>query len=1091
MNRRIIVLTVSMASLLTAGAVAPMWTRDVRISPDGKTIAFTYKGDIYSVGVNGGRATRLTSQPSLEWAPVWSPDGTKIAFASDRNGGSDVYIMDATGGTATRLTYHSAAETPMAFTPDGLNVVFGAAIQDTPSSAMFPTGRLTEVYKVPVGGGRVSQILSTPAEMISYLPDGQSFLYHDVKGLENIWRKHHTSSVTRDIWMYDAKSGKHTNLTNRGGEDRNPVLSPDKKRVYFLSERDGGSFNVYSFSLDNPAAVTAETDFKTHPVRFLSQGADGTLAFAYDGEIWTKKPGQKAVKPAIDVVIDEPATDRKLRFGSGDASEALVSPDGKQMALVYRGDVFVTSVEHPSIKQITNTPQAEGDLSWSDDSKTLYYTSERDGHKNIYSARAGRPEDPNFSNATVITEKALFDPSEGIERNRPMISPDGKKMAFIEDRSKIMVMDLASKKVKQITDGTNYPQRDGGFAVEWAPDSRWLAAEIMDRRHDPYADIAIIDTETLETINLTNSGYFDMAPHWVLGGDAILFNSERYGMRNHASWGSMNDAMLIFLNRDAYDKYRLSEEDFALAKEVEKAQKKEKSKKDDTKASKKKSKNKGKDAEEKNPEPAKAIKIDRKGLEDRVVRLTPMSSDITAAALSDDGETLYYVSGGEEGTNLWKVALRKDDISLVKKLGNGRVAAIQTLPDGSAMFLLGNSIKKLDPKSSKLTPVNYSGDMMLDPGAERAAMLDFVYNEEKERFYNPNMHGVDWKAMTDHYRTFLPHIANNSDFSDLLSELLGELNVSHTGSGVSKRGPVSPTASLGVLYDMTFQGPGLRVAEIIENGPFDRSTTAMTPGAVITAINGQQMEKDEDPMKLLNGLAGKKTLVTFTTTSGAEKSEVILPLSQGSLNAALYDRWVKGREHYVDSISGGRLGYIHLQSMSDPSFRNAYSNVLGKYNDREGIVIDTRWNGGGRLHEDIEVLFSGKKYFTQVVRGRESCDMPSRRWNKPSIMVQCEANYSNAHGTPWVYKHVGLGKLVGAPVPGTMTSVNWVDLQDPSLYFGIPVVGYRLPDGSYLENKQLEPDILVLNDPATVVNGDDAQLRTAIEELLREIDSAK
>ena len=290
---------------------------------------------------------------------------------------------------------------------------------------------------------------------------------------------------------------------------------------------------------------------------------------------------------------------------------------------------------------------------------------------------------------------------------------------------------------------------------------------------------------------------------------------------------------------------------------------------------------------------------------------------------------------------------------------------------------------------------------------------------------------------------------------------------------------------------MTFEGPGLRVAEIIENGPFDRSTTAMVPGSIITAINGQAMEKDEDPMKQLNGLAGKKTLVTFTTPSGAEKSEVILPLSPGSLNAALYDRWVKGREHYVDSISGGRLGYIHLQSMSDPSFRNAYSNVLGKYNDREGIVIDTRWNGGGRLHEDIEVLFSGKKYFTQVVRGRESCDMPSRRWNKPSIMVQCEANYSNAHGTPWVYKHVGLGKLVGAPVPGTMTSVNWVDLQDPSLYFGIPVVGYRLPDGSYLENKQLEPDILVLNDPATVVKGDDAQLRTAIEELLRDIDSAK
>ena len=174
--------------------------------------------------------------------------------------------------------------------------------------------------------------------------------------------------------------------------------------------------------------------------------------------------------------------------------------------------------------------------------------------------------------------------------------------------------------------------------------------------------------------------------------------------------------------------------------------------------------------------------------------------------------------------------------------------------------------------------------------------------------------------------------------------------------------------------------------------------------------------------------------------------------------------------------------------MGDESFRDIYSDILGRYNDRDGIVIDTRFNGGGRLHEDIEVLFSGRKYVTQVIRGREACDMPSRRWNKPSIMLQCEANYSNAHGTPWVYKHQGLGKLVGAPVPGTMTSVSWERLQDPSLVFGIPVVGYRLSDGSYLENSQLEPDIKVANSPETIVKGEDTQLKAAVEELLKELE---
>ena len=185
------------------------------------------------------------------------------------------------------------------------------------------------------------------------------------------------------------------------------------------------------------------------------------------------------------------------------------------------------------------------------------------------------------------------------------------------------------------------------------------------------------------------------------------------------------------------------------------------------------------------------------------------------------------------------------------------------------------------------------------------------------------------------------------------------------------------------------------------------------------------------------------------------------------------------------------MGYVHIESMGDPSFRSVYSDILGKYNEREGIVIDTRFKAGGRLHEDIEVLFSGEKYFTQVVRGKEACDMPSRRWNKPSVMLIGEANYSNAHGTPWVYKHKDIGKLVGMPVPGTMTSVSWETLQDPSLVFGIPIVGYRLADGSYLENQQLEPDVKIMNQPDIIVKGRDEQLEKAVQVLLEELDRKK
>lgn len=1065
---------------LSASAITPMWLRDVKISPDGKQILFTYKGDIYKVATQGGDATRLTALDSYESMPIWSPDGKTIAFLSDRNGGQDIFTMSVNGGKATRITFSSELETPEAFTPDGKHIIFSAALQDPAESAMFPSRRLTELYSIPVNGGRTKMILASPAQMINFSTDGKSFLYQDQKGMEDEWRKHHTSSIARDVWFYDATTGKHTNLTNHAGEARNPVMGIDGKTVYFLSERNGGSMNVYSFPINNPQSVTAVTSFKTHPVRFLSQGADGTLAFTYNGEIYTKHSNSKPSKVAINITTDDDTPEKKLNVSSG-ASAATVSPDGKQVAFINRGELFVTSSEYTTTKQITHTAAAERQPSWAADNRTIAYTSERDGHWNIYTATISRKEDPNFSNATIIEEKALFD--DKIERTYPQYSPDGKELAFIQDRNKLMVMDVKSKKVRQVTDGSTYTRRNGGFNYSWSPDGKWFTLEVVDNMHDPYSDIAIVSANGGKITNITRSGYFDESPRWVMDGNAILFLSERYGMRNHASWGSMSDAMLVFLNQDAYDKYRLSEEDYELYKEVEKAQKKEASasNKDEKKSDKK-------DEKDNAEKSSKDINVELEGIEDRIVRLTPNSSDICGAIITKDSENLYYLSAVEKGYDLWKIKLRKPDAKIVSKLNAGYLS--MEMDKSGNIYLLGSkTMKKLAPASDKLTAITFSTTMKLDAPAEREYMFDYVARQEREMFYVKDMHGVDWDMMTKNYRQFLPHINNNYDFAELLSEWLGELNVSHTGGRYGGISATDVTASLGLLYDWTFDKNGLKVAEVIEKGPFDRSSSKVKPGCIIEKINGSEIKANEDYMPLLNGIAKKKTLVSiYNPESGERWDEVILPITSGAQSSLLYNRWIKQRAADVERWSNGRLGYVHIESMSDGSFREVYADVLGKYNHCEGIVIDTRWNGGGRLHEDIEVLFSGQKYFTQVVRGVEACDMPSRRWNKPSIMVQCEANYSNAHGTPWVYKHRGLGKLVGMPVPGTMTSVNWVTLQDPTLIFGIPVVGYRLPDGSYLENSQLEPDIKVANDPATVVTGEDTQLRTAVETLLKEID---
>ena len=1064
-------------------AATPLWLRDVQISPDGTEIAFCYKGDIYKVPSNGGTATQLTTQASYECSPIWSPDSKQIAFASDRNGNFDLFVMSADGGAARRLTTHSASEIPSTFTTDGNYILFSASIQDPANSALFPTSAMTELYKVPVTGGRTEQVLGTPAEMVCFDKSGKTFLYQDRKGFEDEWRKHHTSSITRDLWLYDSENGKHTNLTAHAGEDRNPVFAPDGQTVYFLSERDGSTFNVYSFPISSPQSLKTVTHFKTHPVRFLSMGSNGTLCYTYDGEIYTQKQGDKPQKVKIDIIRDDQNTIADLNFSNG-ATSATVSPDGKQVAFIVRGEVFVTSADYNTTKQITHTPAREAGLTFSPDNRTLAYASERNGNWELYMAKIARKEEANFPNATAIEEEVLL-PSDKTERTYPQFSPDGKELAFIEDRNRLMVLNLETKKVRQVTDGSTWFSTGGGFDYSWSPDGKWFTLEFIGNRHDPYSDIGMVSAQGGKIINLTNSGYTSGSPRWVLDGNAILFITERYGMRAHASWGSLNDVMLVFMNQDAYDKFRLSKEDYELQKELEKEQKNTtEAKKND----KKKGDNKEK-SEEKKEEKVKDIVVELNNIEDRIVRLTPNSSDLGSAIITKDGETLYYLSAFEGGYDLWKMNLRKKDTKLLHKMDAGW-ANMEMDKDGKNLFLLGsNTMQKMGTDSESLKPISYQAHVKMDLAAERDYMFNHVYKQEQKRFYNLNMHGIDWDAMTKAYRKFLPHIDNNYDFAELLSEYLGELNVSHTGGRFRPQLKGDATATLGLLYDWNHNGKGLLISEVVEKGPFDHARSKVKAGNIIEKIDGQEITPESDYSVLLNGKARKKTLVTLYNPQTKERwEEVVVPVSNGVMSDLLYARWVKQRAADVDKWSNGRLGYVHIESMGDDSFRSVYSDILGKYNNREGIVIDTRFNGGGRLHEDIEILFSGKKYFTQVVRGREACDMPSRRWNKPSIMVQCEANYSNAHGTPWVYSHQKIGKLVGMPVPGTMTSVSWETLQDPTLVFGIPVIGYRLPDGSYLENSQLEPDIKVANSPETVVKGEDTQLKAAVDELLKEID---
>ena len=1071
---------------MTALAQQPLWMRYNKISPNGDKIAFTYKGDIYVVDSQGGTARQLTTSPAYDYCPVWSNDGKTIAFATDRNGNFNIYVMPAEGGAAQRVTTNSASETPMAFSPDDKEVYYTAFIQKDAADAQFASAWLTELYKVSVEGGRPLQVTAATVCSVSFDTDGESFLYYDRKGSENIWRKHQVSSVARDVVYYDAKKKTHKILTTNIGEDREPVFMPDHKSFVYLSEPAGrNSQNVYMMPWPAKSEPVKVSNFETYPVRFLSVAKDGTLCYGYQGEIYTQKIGQEPKKVDIQIVNDQENVVERGKFGG--ATDLTITPDGGLIAFVSRGEVFVTSDEYQTTKQITHTPAAEADPSFSPDGKKLVYTSERDGYYTLYLAKMTRKEDLNFAYATLIEEERLFD-DDGIERSNAEFSPDGKEIAYIENRNILKVINLESKKVRQITDGT---QHYGSMDYQWSPDGKWFAISLITNMRDPYSDVGIVSADgDMKIYNITNDGYITGGPRWALDGNAITFYSNRYGMRSHASWGSQNDAFICFMNQDAYDKFILSKEDYEILKKIEDKAKPKDEKKDDKKDSKdKKGKKDDKDNKDKKEE-AKSIDIELDRLDERVVRLTPMSSRLSGAVLSKDGDKLYFLSAFEKGYDLWELDVREKSTKILKKLDGGGADLVLNKKGDNIYVLSGGNLQKIDTKGGKSTSIKYDATMELDRAAEREYMYNHVFLQENKRLFRRDHNGADFEQIKKDFYPFLAHINNNYDFAELLSEVLGELNVSHSGSGYRGGSVGDATAQLGLLFDWSYKKDGLRIEEVLDYGPFDKKNSKVKAGDIIEKIDGVAITKDMDYFPLLNKKSGKTVLVSIYSPKSKQRwEEVVKPISRGAQNDLLYKRWIKRNAHLVDSLSNGRLGYVHIKSMGDASYRDVYADILGKYNLREGIVIDTRFNGGGRLHEDIEILFSGEKYLEQVIRDTVACVMPSRRYVKPSIMIIGEANYSNAHGTPWVYKHKKMGKLVGMPVPGTMSSVTWETLQDNTLYFGLPVIGYRTEEGNYLENSQLEPDVKVKNTPEKLAQGIDEQLETAVRELLKDLES--
>jgi C-terminal processing protease CtpA/Prc len=356
----------------------------------------------------------------------------------------------------------------------------------------------------------------------------------------------------------------------------------------------------------------------------------------------------------------------------------------------------------------------------------------------------------------------------------------------------------------------------------------------------------------------------------------------------------------------------------------------------------------------------------------------------------------------------------------------------------------------------------------------------------KEKFYVTNLHGVNWDLYYKEYKAKVPAVFNNYDFADLMSEMLGELNASHTGAFYGNEHPGGDkTACLGFFYDQSFNGDGLKIKEVLKKNPVVSSTSKIKAGVVIEAIDGQKIMTNTNYYPYLNRKSGVNTLLDlFDPAAGVRWQEVVKPIAMGHERELMYRRWVDRCAEIVDSLSGGKIGYVHVRGMDDQSFREVYDVTLGKHAFKQALIVDTRFNGGGWLHEDLVTFLSGKEYISFQPRGQNLGGESDTKWTKPSAVVMNETNYSDAHMFPFAYKELQVGPLIGMPVAGTGTAVWWENLQN-GVVFGIPQVGMVDKRGQYLENQQLEPDYKLPNEASVMAGGRDQQLEKAVEILMK------
>ncbi|KKC35552.1 hypothetical protein WH87_15965 [Devosia epidermidihirudinis] len=1047
---------------------APRWLRFAALSPDGETISFTHRGQIFVVPAEGGLAVSLTAQGSYSYGAVWSPDSERLAFASDIGGNDDIYVADFSG-TLQRFSWSSAHEVPTSFTPDGKSILYTSlGLGDAERSVQGALSFKPQLYAANTQTGRETLVLPNYALEAQWNAAQDKLAYVYNPSVDPDERQHRVAANARQIWIYDAVSGRHEDVFGRDGIDRvNPVWSKDGAALYYLSERSGW---LNAWQLDIVTGVEKQlTFFEGAPVRDLSVADNGTIAFGYDGRIYVQSVAD-AKPQAIEIFTLDQRASLDANFPTGEATRFVSSPDGKRMALVASADVFLLDREG-NYRQITATPGEERDVAFSPDGSTLVYAGQRGHEWGIYAVdlQIESSDDPL---AIQYQEIALYVPEEG-NAFQPQFSPDGKLLAFISDRREVKVLDLSSGTVAALFAETDYNSSygDGDLWFAWSPTSEDIMVQWRYQGGSDAIKIAIVPADGSGPPQMISQGVNNFARGvWSLDGTQVIGATDLFGLRSAQLHGTSEDLYRIFLSEAArQDFLDISEGVFPTSPS---------------------------DEEDALYEPLR-------------YPIETVRSARLGQRLTDDASSIVYFAPLDDYSNLLLVtAPAPDQLELeLLDLRTGNLTALQTIeaPGWQAVSFVRDqyqldikldhtvlSVPLYDPSGVRTSPAKIF--TTVNPDRRREAAFEQAWADLKYRYYQRELEGRDWDAIGAKYRSYLGSIATSRELTELVSAMYGELSASHlftnyAGSESTHIGLGTHNDTLGVYLDYGYEGPGRRVAAVLPGGPLDRAGLGIDAGDIITSINGLPVPEAGGLERLLDVNLGKRALIgVLDQGQDGERFIYVDPISYGSQIQLARARLLDARAAMVDRLSNACVAYQYVAGMDNDSYLNVLGTLTSSRNLTKAALIDVRSNGGGNLTRELTTLLSGTAYAQVGRTGGPTMTEPNNRWVWPSAVLVDSFGYSDAAIFPQAYQDAGIGILVGDTVlnTGTYVAQNASKLV-PGFNYAIPVLPSRRLDGSYYENHVIEPDVAVPFDPNTVGINTDPQLEAAVAALMKQI----